>query len=102
MGFNITRSTKVAVVDKIISVNHAPLSIIIAKQNQTAFDELKFNSTIVTYLLPYITGESIKDFTHFWTPCMQCLKLTRYTHWYQCVYLVKAVRVSRYTVHIFH
>jgi len=34
-----------------LSINHASLVIIFA---QTAFDELKFNSTIVTYLLPYI------------------------------------------------
>jgi len=37
------------------SVNHASLVIIFTKQNQSAFDELKFNPTIVTYMLFYIT-----------------------------------------------
>jgi len=53
---------------------------------KTAFDELKFNPTIVTYLLCYITEDRITvskksaDFTDFWTPirCVQCLRLTRY------------------------
>jgi len=66
---------------------------------------IKFNPTIVTYLLFYVKEDRITvskkfaDFTDFWTPirCVQCLNiptaLTRYMHWYQCVYLVKAVGI---------
>jgi len=55
VGFNITRSIEVGYLPLFDnSVNHASLVIIFAKYNQSAFDELKFNSTIVTYLMPYI------------------------------------------------
>jgi len=45
MEFNITRSWIYTIVDKGISVNHDSLVFIF----ETAFDELKFNPTVVTY-----------------------------------------------------
>jgi len=62
----------------LISINHASLVIKFGKYNQTAFDELKFDPTIVTYLLFYIIKrreiESKKsaDFTDFCTPISVC------------------------------
>jgi len=81
----------------LISVNHASLVIIFVKE---AFNELKFNPIIVTYLLlrrdRIIASKKSADFTNFWTfiRCVQCLMhcmssvneidtlLLRYVHWH--------------------
>jgi len=99
----------------LISVNHASLVIVFAKiESKPAFDELKFNPTIVTYLLFYgriTVSKKSADFTDFRTPIryMQCLKLTRYAHCFneicalvdiQCVYLVSIPEPVLYVIYM--